>query len=153
MVELDDGVTLQISDAVIDLLEGMQDKNEAPIFSKVNLGKIKSLTAHKGVVAEVYVNDEDRFQYMLGREEHKNRDVEIIIGIFVKGVDGKPERLRLSIKDLIITLIEKNGTLGGLTMFSQIKNVVNGRRPEGNLNNPTLFGASMIYVKYNLHNP
>lgn len=151
-MEIDNGITTQIADAVIELLEQMEDKNGDKIFIKVNLGRIDRLVSHNGVISEVYVNDEKDFEYTLDEEEHNDRKVEVIIAVYVKGVDDKPERLKLNIKDLVIKLIENNPTLNDLTKRCTIDRVDNGRRAEGREIKPTLFGASMIHVEYTVNN-
>lgn len=151
MVELDDNITAQLADAVIDLMERMEDKNEDKILVKVNLGRIKRLMSHDGIIAEVYVNDEDNFQYAF-KDEHKSRKIEVIVAIYIKGVGEDAERLKLNAKDEAIKVLENNPTLDGLTGDNRILKVENGRRPEGDINKPTLFGASMIHVQYDAYN-
>jgi uncharacterized protein Veg len=160
---MEDQKSLQIADAVITLLEDMQD-GENDLYIKVNLGRIKKLTSHNGIIAEVYINDEDNFQYDFSKDEHRARKTQVMIGIFVKGIEDQPTRKVLNAKDLtvkvienhpILTVIEGEGdesTTKRLTGDCRILRVENGRRAEGDLNKPSLFSASMIHVQYDVYN-
>jgi len=63
---MEDQKSLQIADAVIELLKAMQD-GTVKLYIKVNLGRVKRLTAHNGIISEVYVNDETDFNTILVR--------------------------------------------------------------------------------------
>lgn len=152
---MDDQLSLQIADAVITLLKDMQD-GENDLYIKVNLGRIKKLTSHNGIIAEVYINDETDFQYDFSKDEHRARKTQLMIGIFVKGIDDQPTRKVLNAKDLTVKIIENNPILYSsgerLTGDVRILRVENGRRAEGDLNKPLLFSASMIHVQYDVYN-
>jgi len=148
---MEDQKSLQIADAVIELLKAMQD-GTVKLYIKVNLGRVKRLTAHNGIISEVYVNDETDFQYDFSKNEHRARKIQVMIGIFTKGVGDAAERKKLNAKDLTVAVIENNPTLDGLTGDCRVLRVENGRRAEGDLNKPILYSASMIHVQYDAYN-
>lgn len=129
-------ITRKVITALKNILENITETKQGkqvPVFRKVSIGKIPTISAYsdpKTAVAEIYVGQEENFEYTFALHPI-SEDMMGIIEVYTTDDSEEANLRRYDLKDMVRNALEANPTLDENIATSKITNIENGMRVEG----------------------